>query len=66
MKFFLSKILVMMNIISENCLIEENYDIYKLVDKCSHFHLNSFKYSAYDTLQFENDIDPVNNLYNKL
>ena len=57
------------NISGEECIfehysVEQNCDIHTLVDKCSHFNVNLFKYSDDKTFGFENDIDPNNNSYN--
>ena len=51
--------------IFENSSVEKNVDIHTLVDKCSHFNVNLFKYSDGKTFCFENDIDPDNNFYQK-
>ena len=53
-------------IIFENSSVEVNYDIYKLMDNCSQFNLDSFKYSDYNPYDFGNDIDPENYFYNNL
>ena len=50
----------------ENSSVEDNYDLYKLIDNCSQFNFNSFKYLDYNPHDFENDIDPENNFYNNL
>ena len=50
----------------ENSSVEDNYDLYELIDNCSQFNFNSFKYSDYNPHDFENDIDPENNFYNNL
>ena len=36
------------------------------MDNCSQFNFNSFKYSDYNTYDFENDIDPEIYFYNNL
>ena len=50
----------------ENSSVEDNYDLYKLIDNCSQFNFNSFKYSDYNPHDFDNDIDPENYFYNNL
>ena len=39
-------------IIFENSSVEVNYDIYKLMDNCSQFNFDSFKYSDYNPYDF--------------
>ena len=51
--------------IFENYSAEQNVDIHTLVDKCSHFNVNFFKYFDDKTFGFENDIDSDNNFYKK-
>jgi len=48
----------------ENCSVEDTYDQYILMDKCSQFNLNSFHYSDWSPHNFGNDIDPNTHLYN--
>ena len=50
----------------ENCSVEDNYDLYKLIDNCLQFDINSFKYSDFNPSDFENAIDPDTNFYNNL
>ena len=50
----------------ENSSVEDNYDRYKLIDNCSQYNFNSFKFSDYNPHDFENDIYPGNNFYNNL
>ena len=50
----------------ENSSVEDNYDLYKLIDNCLQFDINSFKYSDFNPCDFENDIDPDTNIYNNL
>ena len=42
----------------ENSSVEDNYDHYKLMDKCSQFNLNSFNYSYSSPHNFGNDTGP--------
>ena len=53
-------------IIFENSSVEDNYEIYKLMDNCSQFKFNSFKYSDYNPYDFKNDTDPEHNFYTNL
>ena len=48
----------------ENSSVEDTYDHYKLMDKCSQFNLNSFNYLDCSSHNFGNDIDPNKNFYN--
>ena len=50
----------------ENFSVEDNYDLYKLIDNCLQFDINSFKYSDFNPCGFEKDIDPDTNFYNNL
>ena len=50
----------------ENYSVEDIYDHYKLMDKCSQFNLNSFNYSDCSPHNFGNDIDPNKHFYNNI
>ena len=50
----------------ENYSLEDNYGLYKLIDNCLQFDINSFKYSDFNSCDFENDIDPDTTFYNNL
>ena len=36
----------------ENSSVEDNYDLYKLIDNCLQFDINSFKYSDFNPCDF--------------
>ena len=51
-------------IVYENSSVEDTYNHYKLMDKCSQCHLNSLNYSDCSPHNFGNDIDPNKHFYN--
>ena len=46
-----------------NSPVDMNESLYENYEKCTTFNFCSFKYSDHDAGDFDNNIDPDNNLY---
>ena len=49
-----------------NSPVGMNDSLYEIYEKCTTFNFCSFKYSDHDAGDFDNNIDPDNNLYNDI